>query len=77
MRGLEDSGLTKEERNRIFDRARLHATAARIREEQYTDEERCAEQAWLQHSINNFPVSVCQPVKWHGGSQKPDVRLLN
>lgn len=77
MNDLDENGLTKEQKNRIFERTRRHRIASLIREEQYSDEERCAEEAWLAAELASAPVTVCPPVKWHGGSQKPDVRLLN
>ena len=77
MRDLDgESGLSKEVRNRIFERTRSHVLAAQIRDG-YTDEERCAEESWLAAELASAPVTVCPPVKWHGGSHKPDVRLLN
>ena len=76
MKDLDENGLTKEQKNRIFERTRCHRIATTIRDA-YTDKERCAEEAWLAAELASAPVTVCPPVKWHGGSHKADVRLLN
>ena len=76
MKDLDENGLSKEQKNRIFERTRRHRIATTIRDA-YTDEERCAEESWLATELASAPVTVCPPVKWHGGSHKPDVRLLN
>ena len=61
MRDLEaESGLFKEQKNSIFERARAGRIAALIRSN-YSDEEACAEEAWLQREMENHPVTICRP----------------